>query len=228
MIITASISSSIVVPRERAVQRLDGEIWEKLRETSRLNPQLGWFLVSRYLMISAAFIFPTYGLFYLKDMVQVENPAETLGLMIVVIGGAMLLSVYPAGWLSDKVGRRPVVLIGAIGASLGLLFMTQANGVTQVLMIATFTAVFVGIMLAGNWALANELGTSGREGQHIGLVSVATIAGAATSKFLGPVVDLLNIVSPGLGYTTLLIGAGVLFLLGVLVLLRVKAVPTQQ
>ena len=228
LIITASISSSIVVPRERAVQRLDGAIWEKLRVTSRLNPQLGWFLVSRYLMISAAFIFPTYGLFYLKDMVQVNNPAQTLGLMIVVIGGVMLLSVYPVGWVSDKVGRKPVVLIGAIGASLGLLIMTQADGAIQVLIVATFTSVFVGIMLAGNWALANELGTSGREGQHIGLVSVATISGAATSKLLGPVVDLLNIASPGLGYTTLLIGAGVLFLLGVLVLLRVKPVSMES
>ena len=195
--ITASISSSIVVPRERAVQRLDRDIWEKLRVTSSLNPQLGWFLVARYFMISAAFIFPTYGLFYLKDMVQVNNPAQTLGLMIVVIGGVMLLSVYPAGWVSDKLGRKPVVLIGAIGATLGLLLMPQADGSIQVLVVATFTSVFVGIMLAGNWALANELGTSGREGQHIGLVSIATISGAATSKLLGPVVDLLNMASPG-------------------------------
>ena len=66
-------------------------------------------------MISAAFIFPTYGLFYLKDMVQVANPAQTLGVMIVVIGGVMLLSVYPAGWVSDRVGRKRVVVVGAVG-----------------------------------------------------------------------------------------------------------------
>ena len=225
LIITASISSFIVVPRERAVQRLEPAIWEKLRATSRLNPQLGWFLLSRYLMISAAFIFPTYGLFYLKDMVQVSNPAQTLGVMIVVIGGVMLLSVYPAGWVSDRVGRKRVVVVGAIGSALGLIMMTQVFGTLLILVVATFTAVFVGIMLAGNWALANELGTSGREGQHIGLVSVATISGAGTSKLLGPLVDLLNMLSTGLGYTVLMIIAGALFLLGALVLMRVKPVP---
>ncbi|MEE2880574.1 MAG: MFS transporter [Chloroflexota bacterium] len=225
LIITASISSFIVVPRERAVQRLEPAIWEKLRATSRLNPQLGWFLLSRYLMISAAFIFPTYGLFYLKDMVQVSNPAQTLGVMIVVIGGVMLLSVYPAGWVSDRVGRKRVVVVGAVGSALGLIMMTQVFGALLILAVATFTAVFVGIMLAGSWALANELGTSGREGQHIGLVSVATISGAGTSKLLGPLVDLLNMVSTGLGYTVLMIIAGALFLLGALVLMRVKPVP---
>ena len=225
LIITASISSFIVVPRERAVQRLEPAIWEKLRATSRLNPQLGWFLLSRYLMISAAFIFPTYGLFYLKDMVQVSNPAQTLGIMIVVIGGVMLLSVYPAGWVSDRVGRKRVVVVGAVGSALGLIMMTQVFGALLILAVATFTAVFVGIMLAGSWALANELGTSGREGQHIGLVSVATISGAGTSKLLGPLVDLLNMVSTGLGYTVLMIIAGALFLLGALVLMRVKPVP---
>jgi MFS family permease len=224
LIITASISSFIVVPRERAVQRLEPAIWEKLRATSRLNPQLGWFLLSRYFMISAAFIFPTYGLFYLKDMVQVANPAQTLGVMIVVIGGVMLLSVYPAGWVSDRVGRKRVVVIGAVGSALGLIMMTQVFGALLILIVATFTAVFVGIMLAGNWALANELGTSGREGQHIGLVSVATISGAGTSKLLGPLVDLLNMVSTGLGYTVLMIVAGALFLMGALVLIRVKPV----
>ena len=225
LIITASISSFIVVPRERAVQRLEPAIWEKLRATSRLNPQLGWFLLSRYLMISAAFIFPTYGLFYIKDMVQVSNPAQTLGVMIVVIGGVMLLSVYPAGWVSDRVGRKRVVVVGAVGSALGLIMMTQVFGALLILAVATFTAVFVGIMLAGSWALANELGTSGREGQHIGLVSVATISGAGTSKLLGPLVDLLNMVSTGLGYTVLMIIAGALFLLGASVLMRVKPVP---
>ena len=224
LIITASISSFVVVPRERAVQSLEPAVWEKLRATSRLNPQLGWFILSRYLMISAAFIFPTYGLFYLKDMVQVSNPAHTLGVMIVVIGGVMLLSVYPAGWVSDRLGRKRVVVVGAVGSAFGLVMMTQVLGTLLILVVATFTAVFVGIMLAGNWALANELGPSGREGQHIGLVSVATIAGAGTSKLLGPLVDLLNMVSTGLGYTVLMIIAGALFLLGALVLIRVKPV----
>ena len=222
LMVTAAISSSIIVPRERAVQAADQDIWRRLRSTTRLHPQLAWFLLSRYLMITATFIFPTFGLFFLGDVVQVSNPAQTLGILIAVVGGAVMLSVYPAGWLSDRIGHKPVVLMGAIGAALGLAAMTQAVGLNQVLIVASFTGAGVGVVLTANWALANELGAAGREGQHIGLVSLATIGGAATAKLMGPGVDLLNLASPGAGYTALLLGAGLLFLLGALFLLPVR------
>ena len=226
LIVTAAISSSIVVPRERAVQAADQDIWHRLRATTRLHPQLAWFLLSRYMMIAATFVLPTYGLFFLGDVVRVSNPAQTLGFMVAAIGGAVVLSVYPAGWLSDRIGRKPVVVIGAIVAALGLAAMTQAEGPIQVLFIASFTGAGVGVVLTASWALANELGTAGREGQHIGLVSLATIGGAATAKLMGPGVDLLNLASPGAGYTALLLGAALLFLLGASVLLPVKTLVT--
>ena len=223
LVVTAAISASIVVPRERAVQAADQDIRHRLRSTTRLHPQLAWFLLSRYLMIAATFVFPTYGLFFLDDVVQVSNPAQTLGITIAAVGGAVVLSVYPAGWLSDRIGHKPVVLMGAVVAALGLAAMTQAEGLMQVLIIASIAGAAVGVVLTANWALANQLGTAGREGQHIGLVSLATIAGAATAKLMGPGVDLLNLASPGAGYTALLLGAGLLFLLGALVLLPVRA-----
>ena len=55
-------------------------------------------------MFTAVFVFPTYGLFFLRDMVGLDNPAQALGNMILPMGGALALSVYPAGWLSDKAG----------------------------------------------------------------------------------------------------------------------------
>ncbi len=112
--------------------------------------------------------------------------------------------------------------MGAVVASIGLAAMTQAVGPNQVQVVASVTGVAVGVVLTANWALANELGAAGREGQHIGLVSLATIGGAATAKLMGPGVDLLNLASPGAGYTALLLGAALLFLLGALVLLPVR------
>ena len=75
-------------------------------------------------------------------------------------------------------------------------------------------------MLSASWALANEMAVPGREGQHIAIVNLATIAGAAFSKLLGPLVDVSNrFVSTGAGYAGLLIICALLFVLGSLLLL---------
>jgi MFS family permease len=139
--------------------------------------------------------------------------------MILSIGGALVISVYPAGWLSDRIGRKPVVISGGLAAALASMILVTADTTLEVLAVASFTGAAVGTVLSASWALANELGTEGRAGQHMGIVNLATIAGAASAKVFGPGVDLLNLASPGYGYSALLIGCGAAFLVGALLII---------
>jgi Na+/phosphate symporter len=85
------------------------------------------------------------------------------------------------------------------------------------------------MLLSANWALANEMGTSGREAQHIGIINLANIGGAGISKLLGPGIDVLNRLDPNLeflgysytvtGYSAMLIGCGLMFVSGALLLM---------
>lgn len=223
LLVTASLSASIVLAREKAAGVTRKRLFAGLRPSGKLHPQLKWFIASRYLMITAIFVYPTYGLFFLRDVVEVANPPQTVGLMILSIGGALVLSVYPAGWLSDQIGRKPVVITGAIGAAFGSIAILYTNNPAEVVAVASIIGASVGVVLSANWALANELGTTGREGQHMGIVNLATVGGAASAKILGPGVDLLNLAAPGLGYSALLMGSGAAFLLGALFLIPLKA-----
>ena len=191
---------------------------------SGFHPHLIWFLLSRFLLFTPIFVFPTYGLFFLRDVVGLENPAQALGNMILPVGGALALSVYPAGWLSDQIGRKPVILAGATGAAIGSITLLWADGAQEVLIIATIIGASIGVLLSASWALANDLVTAGREAQHMGMVTVATVSGAAVAKIVGPLVDLLNNrASPDGGYEGLLISCAAMFLLGALVLMPLKA-----
>ena len=189
---------------------------------SLMNPQLGLFLASRLLMITAIASFQTYGLFFLRDSVGLDNPAEALGRMILAIAGALVIAVYISGWVSDRVGRKPVVMVGAIGAAISSLWLLTADDSTQVLVIASVIGASVGTLLSANWALANELADESHAGLHMGIVNLATIGGAATAKLLGPGIDALNRISGDLGYQVLIAGSAALFLVGALLLMPLK------
>ena len=222
MIIAISVTSVQISRRELASplnsQRRDVE--SSFR--SLMSPNLGLFLASRLVMIMAIASFQTYGLFFLRDSVGLDNAAEALGRITLAIAGALAIAVFIAGWMSDRVGRKPVVMVGAIGAAISTLWMLTADDSTEVLIIASVIGASVGTLLSANWALANELADDDQAGLHMGIVNLATIGGAATAKLLGPGIDALNRISDDLGYQVLIAGSAGLFLTGALLLMPLK------
>lgn len=187
-----------------------------------LNLQLGLFLVSRLLMMTAVYSFPTYGLFFLRDVVEASNPAEALSRMIPAIGGSLALAVYVAGWVSDKIGRKPVVIAGAVAGAVSTSWLLLTDTTTGLVVTASIIGASAGTLLSANWALAIELGDEQRAGTHIGIVNLSTIGGAALPRLFGPGIDLLNHTSEDLGYQALIAGCAALFVAGALTLLPVN------
>ncbi len=223
-LMSSTVITSITVRARESASEPAQHLSELARQPAAgLHPQLKRFLLSRLLLMTAITAFPTYGLFFLRDLVGLENPAQSLSTMIPAIGGALALAVYPAGWVSDRVGRKPVILAGAVGASASAAWMISANSTGDVLVIATVMGASIGILMSSNWALANDLGTSGREAMHMGIVNLATTGGAGVAKLMGPGIDLLNRASNGDGYRALLITCALLFLIGAFLVVPLKA-----
>ena len=190
---------------------------------ARLHPDLGWFVVSRGALLGAVVIFTTYGLFFLRDKVQVDNPAQALGVAIIGIGGMLALTTYPAGWVSDHVGRKPVLFAGTVVAVAATLAMMWVSTYLMAVLVASIIGGSVGVVLSAHWAMANDLGAPGREGQHMGIVNLGSVAGAAGAKAIGPLPDLVTVwYGPGFGYTALIGASALLFIIGGLLLLKVR------
>ena len=226
-LMTLAISITTVVVSRRELRNPSNSQRRDVESSFRsvLNPQLGLFLVSRLVMITSIASFQTYGLFFLRDSVGLDDPAEALGRMVLVIAGALVIGVYISGWVSDRVGRKPVVMVGAIGAAISSLWMLTAGSSTQVFIIASVMGASVGVLLSAKWALANELADKSQSGLHIGIVNMATIGGAALAKLLGPGIDALNRMpgrSDDFGYQVLIAGATAFFVIGAVLLMPLK------
>ncbi len=192
-----------------------------------LNRQFGLFLFSRLLLMTAIYAFPTYGLFFLGDVVEAANPAQTLSQMIPAIGGALAAAVFAAGWISDRIGHKPVVIAGATAGAISTSWLLLVDSTFGVLVTASIIGASAGTLLSANWALANVLGDDQHAGAHIGIVNLSTIGGAALPRLFGPGIDLLNHTSEDLGYTALIAGCAALFVIGALILLPVNPARPQ-
>jgi len=182
-----------------------------------------WFLASRLLILMAFTTIQTFALYFLRDVVGVDSPARATAnfSMVAVVG--MLLVVYPAGRLSDRIGRRPLVfyagLLGALGVA--LIFLFQHN-YTAILLCSGLVGISFGAFMSTNWALATDLVAKGEEARYLGLTNMATAGGAALARLIGPVIDFFNAQSFGLGYQVMLLACVLYFIIGSAMVVRVK------
>jgi len=130
--------------------------------------------------------------------------------------------VYPAGRLSDRIGRKPIAVASALLGALGIIVIMLFQNYSSILIAAGILGVAVGAFSSTNWALATDLVTKGKEARYLGLANMSTAGASALVVFIGPVIDHYEAVSAGLGYQAMLISCLVFFVLGGLLLLKVK------
>ena len=189
----------------------------------KVNRDFVWFLVSRLLMLMAFATLQTFVLYFLSDVVGVANPATATARFSIVAVVGMLVAVYPAGRLSDRIGRRPIAVTSGLFSALGILLIFFFQESFMVIIICGgLMGVAFGAFMSTNWALATDLVAKGEEARYLGLTNLATAGGAALARLIGPVIDFFNAYSTNLGYSVMLLACFVYFVAGSLLLLKIR------
>ncbi len=189
----------------------------------RANRDFIWFLASRLFILMAFTTLQTFTLYFLMDVVGVPDPAAATARFSIVAIAGMLVIAYPAGRLSDRVGRRPIGiaagLLGALGTA--LIFLLQ-HSYLPIMLCGGLVGISFGAFMSSNWALATDLVAKGEEARYLGLTNLATAGGAALARLIGPVIDFFNSQSPNLGYSVMLLACFIYFIVGSLLLMKIK------
>ncbi len=169
------------------------------------DPRLRCFLLSRLLFFLAFTTIQTFALYFLRDVVGVKSPAVATASFSAPAVLGMVLSAYPAGGLSDRLGRRPIgVISGLLGASGILLIMLFRGHYFVIITAAGLLGIAFGTFLSTNWALATDLVRSGEEGVYLGLTNLATAGGSALARPIGLLIDFFNGLKTNSGYMVML------------------------
>ena len=186
------------------------------------------FLVARGLLTIPGVILQTFALYYISDVVGTDNPAEMTANLLIAVGAGLIGIVWVAGRLSDRIGRKPILVASGLVGALGVGILYAAGTTAQLMIAGAVIGIASGAMLSTGWALAIDLIPAGEGARYLGLANLALAAGSALARLVGPVIDFFNGVGENLGYTVMLAICFVCFLAGAAIFARLRLVAPDE
>ena len=179
------------------------------------------FLVALAFGIAAMSSMQIYALFFLQDVVGLDNPADGADWLVVAIVAAAALTVLPAGRLADRWGRTSLFILAGVAGVVSSLLLLFVSSIGPVLAIGVVIGISVGLFMTLTWAVANDLVSRSTAAKELGYTSIATLIGAAGARFAGVAIDELNDFSENLGYKMILVAVAISFAFSALILAKI-------
>jgi MFS family permease len=139
-----------------------------------------------------------------------------------ILGGALIVLALISGVLSDKFGRKPVMLVAGLVAFAGSFFLLMVRSTTLITVAGGIIGMGIGTFLSASWALATDIVPKAEAARYLGIANIATCIGSGVARLLGGVlIDPINklLGSSSSGYLALFILATICFLASALVII---------
>ena len=133
-----------------------------------------------------------------------------------VIMISRLIFQIPFGWLSDRIGRKPLIISGLLVMAPATALLGQITSFSMLIVLRIIQGVASAAIAAPAFALAGDLSTAGGEGRQMSILTMGFTFGIAAGTLLSGILSVFFFNLP------FLLG-GALLLLGALIVYR--AVP---
>lgn len=181
-----------------------------------------WWVVTRLMFLAAIGSTRNFAMYFVKDVLQVPNPATVTTYLTAVIFVFLLITSLIGGYLSDKMGRKKLLAAAGLLAFAGSMLLIFSRNIPMVMVAGAFLGLGTGTFMSANWALGTDLVPAKDAGRYLGISNLAGAgAGIVGSSIGGPMADYFNAIQPGLGYPVIFALYGGLFLLSVLLLPKI-------
>jgi MFS family permease len=205
---------------------------QKIRDTLRIDarryPDYFWLIASRFLILLGIYAVQGFAQYFIGDVLNAPNPAQVTGDLLFSIGLALMVLVFPAGYLSDRIGRKRLNVFAGLLGALGIFLLLFATDYTRLMIFGSIIGAATGIFVSVNWALATDLIPRSEAGKYLGISNLATAGAGAASRLGGPLIDLFNARQPGQGYSVLFVLAGLSLLAGTALLAKVREIKVED
>ena len=144
-----------------------------------------------------------------SQSLDIDKTGAGIIVAAVYIGSALLR--VPGGKLSDKIGRRPVILLGLVISGAAMILISFTNSFSGLIAVAIFYGVGMGIAMPATYALVADLTPLEVRGLTMGMTNSFLHGGLA----LGP--TIMGIVAGMSNYVTMFRSCSLSLFLGLIV-----------
>lgn len=171
-------------------------------------------ILARFLFLLGIYGTGRFLLFFVADRLGLseEQAAEQAGNLLAGLALFTVLASPLTGWLADRIGRIPLMIIGAIFSAISALMLVWANSASQILLFGGLMSLGSAAFASGSWAFLADVVPKTQPARFFGLANFSTAGAAAAAGLFGPVIDGVEQISPGMGFSMLFILASVAFL----------------
>ena len=161
------MSDTLAVPTGRAVSRITSDMW-----------RAAWTVTAVFMLSNS----PTPLYVFWQRALGFSSGTLTVIFALYIAGllGTLLL----AGQLSDRYGRKPVLLPGLLAALVACALFASASSVAMLAAGRLLTGIAVGVIVSAGMASIGDLGGAQRRRQAALLASVAMVLGAGLGPLL--------------------------------------------
>lgn len=194
-------------------------------------PDFAWVWITRFLVMMGFYAVQPFWLYYLQDVIRVEDPKVTTAQLLGTVGVFAMISGLFAGKISDRIGKKKVVYVcNTIIALLGIVLIF-CREIWEVLCVGVLFGSAYGAYISVDWALGTDvLPTKTNAAKEMAVWHIAmTIPQAIGDPIAGHMIASFGMTQIGdkvaytqMGYTAMLTFMSLCFALGAIGLRQVK------
>ncbi len=151
------------------------------------NRDYVWLLISRLFVLTALVSLQAFAVFFLENAhhMDPDRAQSSQFPIILTVAVAALLSAVPGGWISSRIGRKPVLFV-AIGLGvLGAVIIGLGPSYWMVVAGAVPIGICSGVFLGVDWALMTDIIPKAESGRYMGISNIAVASAGPIASTVG-------------------------------------------
>jgi MFS family permease len=185
-----------------------------------------WLLISRLFVLTALVSLQAFAVFFLENAHgMAPDEAQTAQFpLILTVAAAALLSAVPGGWISSRIGRKPVLYVAIALGIVGAAIIAIAPAYWMVVVAALPIGICSGVFLGVDWALMTDIIPKAESGRYMGISNIAVAGAGPIASTIGGVLVFAAstaALGPELAYRSIFVLMAIELVLGALALRHV-------